>query len=242
MSGEAAAGDARAPAARRGAAFLVHIFTASGAVLGLLALEAASRRDFAAMFAWLGAALVVDGIDGTIARRLRVADLLPRWSGEALDLVVDFLTYVVVPAYALAKSGLLPAGLGLPAAALIVLTSALYFADRRMKTDDYYFRGFPAVWNAVAFYLFLLEPAPWLALASVVALAALTFVPVAFVHPFRVARLRALSLGLLAGWAALALWAIAADLRPPPWVTGGLVTAGLYFLLAGLLRHTARKA
>ena len=114
------------------------------------------------MFVWLGIALFIDGIDGTFARRLRVAELLPRWSGDVLDLVVDILNYVFVPAYALAASGLLPHAVAIPLGIVIVVTGSLYFADRLMKTSDYYFRGFPALWNVAAFYLFLLKPAPWL--------------------------------------------------------------------------------
>src|SRR5665213_1481904 len=119
--------------ARRAAAFSVHIFTALGAGIGLLAMLEAVREHWAAMFAWLGVALVVDGLDGPIARRLDVVNVQPNWSGEVLDLVVDFVTYVFVPAYAITASGLL-----LPLAAPllgigIVVSSALYFADRRMK-------------------------------------------------------------------------------------------------------------
>src|ERR1700726_3637384 len=144
----------------RAAAFSVHIFTALGAGLALLALLEAVREHWAAMFAWLGAALVVDAVDGPIARRLDVVRVLPNWSGEALDLVVDFVPYVFVPAYAITASGLL-----LPLAAPllgvgIVVSSALYFADRRMKAEDNHFRGFPALWNAAAFYLFLLHLPP----------------------------------------------------------------------------------
>src|SRR5271156_5001886 len=167
-------------------AFAVHVFTASGAGCALLALFAAVRAEWPQMFVWLGIALIVDGIDGTFARRLRVAELLPRWSGDVLDLVVDILTYVFVPAYAIAASGLLPRGLAVVLGLIIVVTGSLYFADRRMKTPDYYFRGFPALWNVAAFYLFLLKPAPWLGAAAVAALAALTFAPFHFVHPVRI--------------------------------------------------------
>ena len=90
---------------RTAAAFSVHIFTACGAGCALLALIAAVRADWPLMFVWLGIALVIDGVDGTFARRLRIAELLPRWSGDVLDLVVDILTYVFVPAYAIAASG-----------------------------------------------------------------------------------------------------------------------------------------
>src|SRR5580704_14265593 len=155
--------------APRTAAFAVHIFTACGAACALLALIAAVSADWPRMFVWLGVALVIDGVDGTFARRLRTAELLPRWSGDVLDLVVDILTYVFVPAYAIATGGLLPEALAIPLGALIVVTGSLYFADRQMKTLDYYFRGFPALWNVAAFYLFLLKLPPWFCALAVVA-------------------------------------------------------------------------
>ena len=166
-------------------AFAVHVFTAAGAALALGALIYAVRGEWAAMFSCLGVALLIDGVDGALARRFKVAELLPRWSGDVLDLVVDFTTYVFVPAYAIATGGLLPEPLALPAGLLIVITGALYFADREMKTADNYFRGFPALWNAAAFYLFLFRPAPWLTAAVIVALAVLSFVPFKFIHPMR---------------------------------------------------------
>jgi len=215
-------------------AFAVHVFTASGAALALLALIAAVDGRFSMMFICLGAALVVDGIDGAMARSLRVVELLPRWSGDVLDLVVDFLTYVFVPAYAIVAGGLLPDLLAIPAAIVIVITGALYFADREMKTDDNFFRGFPVLWNAAAFYLFLLKPAPSLAAAIVVALAVLTFLPFKFLHPLRVARLWALNIAALILWSVLALVAVLRDLAPGPWVAGGLVAIALYFVGVGL--------
>jgi phosphatidylcholine synthase len=215
-------------------AFAVHIFTATGAALALIALVYAVQGQWPAMFLCFGIALVVDGVDGAIARRLEVAKLLPRWSGDVLDLVVDFVTYVFVPAYAIVAGGLLPRLLALPAGVVIVLTGALYFADRDMKTADNYFRGFPALWNAAAFYLFLLKPPPLLAAAAIVLLAGLTFVPFKFLHPMRVARMRAVNIAAVMLWAVLALIAIWRDLDPGPWVTGSLVVIGLYFLAVGL--------
>jgi phosphatidylcholine synthase len=214
--------------------FAVHIFTAAGAALALLGLLAAVQGAWDVMFACLGLALIVDGVDGTMARGLKVAELLPRWSGDVLDLVVDFVTYVFVPAYAIAASGLLPPGLGAPAGIVIVMTGAIYFADRRMKTTDNYFRGFPTLWNVVAFYLFILKPAPWLAAFLVALLAVLTFVPFKFLHPFRVARLRVVSLAAVALWSLLAAYALARALAPGPWVAGALVALAVYFLAVGL--------
>jgi phosphatidylcholine synthase len=215
---------------------LVHVLTASGAALALLALDAAVGRRWAAMFAWLGAALLVDAADGPLARHLGIGEALPRWSGETLDLVVDFVTYVFVPAYAIAASGLIPAPFDTAAGIAIVTTGALYFADRGMKTYDNYFRGFPAVWNCVAFYLLLLRPPSPVAAAAIAVLVALTFVPIAFIHPLRIRRLRPLNLVLLAAWAALGLVALARDLAPGGWVTGGLAAIGIYFIAFGLFR------
>jgi phosphatidylcholine synthase len=221
----------------RARAFAVHVFTASGAALGLLALLAASRGEWPLMFVWLGAALVVDGIDGTFARHFRVAEVVPRWSGDVLDFVVDFLTYVVVPAYAIAVGGLLPAMVATPLALVIVVTAAIYFADRQMKTTDNHFQGFPALWNLVAFYLFLLRPDPWIAAAAIGLLAALTFVPFPFVHPMRVERRRALNIVLMAVWAVLAAIALWQDLHPQPWIVAALCAVGVYFAGTGLLRR-----
>ncbi len=214
-------------------------FTACGAALALVALIFATGGQWAAMFFCLGLALVVDGVDGPLARAFKVAEVLPRWSGETLDLIVDFVTYVFVPAYAIAGSGAMPPELALPAGIVIVITGALYFADRKMKTDDNYFRGFPAVWNLAAFYLILLEPPAWVAAAAVAALAVLTFVPVKFVHPLRVQRLRVLNIALLVLWAVLALLAIVQELEPGPFVKIPLAAIGVYFLIAGLLRKPA---
>jgi phosphatidylcholine synthase len=220
-------------------AFAVHIFTACGAALALLALILATGEHWAAMFVCLGAALVVDGVDGPLAREFKVAEALPRWSGETLDLIVDFATYVFVPAYAIAASGMLPKALAVPAGIVVTIVGALYFADREMKTADNYFRGFPAVWNLAAFYLYLLEPPEWLAAAMIVALAVLSFAPIKFLHPLRVKRLRVLNIALLAAWAALAFLAVIANLAPGPYVTWPLSAIAIYFFAAGLLRRPA---
>jgi phosphatidylcholine synthase len=223
--------------ARTAAAFAVHVFTACGGACALLALIAAVNTEYPTMFVWLGIALCIDGVDGTFARRLQVAKLLPRWSGDVLDLVIDILNYVFVPAYALVDSGLLPRFAAVPLGVLIVITGALYFGDRLMKTSDYYFRGFPALWNVVAFYLFLLRPEPWAGAAVIIALAALTFVPFHVVHPVRIAHLRGLNIVALAAWSVLAIVAVAADLNPPLWVGVALSVLAVYFVAIGFFRR-----
>jgi phosphatidylcholine synthase len=220
-------------------AFAVHVFTACGAALAFLALVLAVGEHWAAMFFCLGLALVVDGADGPLAREFKVAEVLPRWSGETLDLIIDFTTYVFVPAYAIAASGQLPKGLAVSAGIVVVITGALYFADRNMKTPDNYFRGFPGLWNLAAFYLYLLEPPQWASAAMVAALAVLTFLPLKFLHPLRVKRLRALNVALLAVWAVLAFIAVMYNLAPGPFVVWPLVAIAVYFFAAGLLRTPA---
>jgi phosphatidylcholine synthase len=108
-----------------------------------------------------------------------------------------------------------------------------------MKTSDSYFRGFPALWNVVAFYLFLLKPAPWIAAIAIAALAAATFAPLHFIHPIRVPRWRLFNLAALALWAALSVWALAQNLDPPAWVGAALSVIAIYFVIAGLLRDAA---
>jgi len=220
-------------------AFAIHVFTATGAALAFLALILATGEHWAAMFFCLGLALIVDGLDGPLARAFDVAEEAPRWSGDVLDLVVDFTTYVFIPAYAIAGSGLLPHVLALVAGVVICITGALYFADRSMKTADNYFRGFPALWNLAAFYLYLLAPPPWIAAAGVFVLAGLTFAPIRFLHPLRVVHLRALHIALVIVWALLAIAALAANLQPGLAVTIPLAAIAIYFFLAGLLHRPA---
>ncbi len=230
----------RHPALLRALVFLVHIFTASGAGFALLALVAAIEWHWPQMFGWLAVALFVDGVDGMLARKLRAAEILPRYSGDTLDLVVDYLSYVLVPALAIATGAILPPSLEMAAAAAILISSAIYFADRQMKTENWYFRGFPAVWNLIAFYLFLLRPDPRIALAVVVAFVALTFLPVFFIHPLRVKRLRLLNIALASIWSGLAILTLWLDFSPPAFVIAALSVIGVYFLLAGLLRPRTR--
>jgi len=216
-------------------AFAVHVLTAAGAACALLALISATNEEWALMFLWLGLAFIIDGLDGTAARYARVSEVLPRWSGDSLDFVVDFVTYVFVPAYAVAQSGLLPDAAAIPAGVIIVVTGAIYFADREMKFADNCFRGFPALWNLAAFYLFVVRPNPWIAFVGVVVFAVLTFVRFPFVHPLRVVRLRGVNIALLVAWAALAAAAVGRNLDPGPWIAAALCAIGVYFLVAGLL-------
>jgi phosphatidylcholine synthase len=213
---------------KRAAAFAVHVFTALGAGIALLALLEAVREHWAAMFAWLGVALAIDAADGPMARRFDVVRLQPDWSGDVLDLVVDFVTYVFVPAYAITAGGLL-LPLAVPLLGIgITVSGALYFADRRMKRADNHFRGFPGLWNIAAFYLFLLHWPPALSSLLVVALIVATFLPFHVIHPVRVVRLRWLTLILTAVWGVLALYTLIRDFNVEAPVTAALCLIAAY--------------
>lgn len=181
-------------------AFSVHLLTASGSFLAFLSLVAASEQRWTAMFWWLGLALFVDGIDGPIARRLDVKAVLPTWSGEMLDNIIDYVTYVLIPAFALYQRGFMGEGLSFVSAAIIVVSSAIYYADTGMKTKENFFRGFPVVWNMVVFALFVTQPGEYVSFAVVVIAALFTFAPVNFLHPVRVVRLRAINLPVFLVW------------------------------------------
>lgn len=216
---------------RRVSAWAVHAFTASGVVFGLLALFAAFGGEPAMVFLWLAVALFVDGVDGTFARRADVANVLPGVDGSALDLVVDYLTYVVVPAVFMVRFGLLPDGFALALAGWVLLTSLYCFANTGMKSSDAYFVGFPAVWNVVALYLWLLDFDPWVNTGVLLVLGVLTFTRMKFLHPFRVRTLMPLNLAATAVWFVAGGWLVAAHPDRPayafvPWLAAsGYVVA-----------------
>lgn len=223
-------------------AYGVHVFTALGAALGFLALEAALTGNLLACFGWLGVALFVDAADGPMARRLNVVETASRYDGATLDLVVDFITYVFVPAAILLRPEIMPAPLGLTAGLIITIGSALYFADTQMKTHDWWFLGFPAVWNVVVFYIVVFAPPGWLSLGIVVVLAAMMFLPVVFVHPVRVRRWRMLTMLVLVLWSLAAASAIVVEKLAPGLLTKAILLAGaFYFLGLGFLRDLPER-
>ena len=223
-------------------AYGVHVFTAIGAALGFLALEAVIRGDLVLAFVWLGIALFVDAVDGPMARRLNVRETASRYDGALLDLVVDFITYVFVPAAMLLRSDVMGAPWGLSAGMIITIGSALYFADTHMKTEDLWFRGFPAVWNVVVFYIVVFAPPTFVSFGIVLLATILMFVPVIFVHPFRVRRWRALTIIMLIIWSLAAVLALVQGLAPHMAVKAGLFAGAAYFILLGAMRAKRPKA
>ncbi len=218
-------------------ALLVHLLTATGAVLSMLAMLAAVDENWSIMFLWLVVALFVDGIDGPLARRYAVKTNFPIYDGVLMDLIVDYLTYVFIPAFALFESGLLPGWTGWLAIIAITYASVIYFSDTRMKTKDNSFSGFPACWNMVVLVLFALEPGYWVTLGVVLALAVAMFFPLKFIHPTRTRRWRALSLPMALAWTVFAGWAAWVDFHPESWAHWGLMVTSIYLLLVGIVQQ-----
>ena len=207
---------------------LVHVFTASGIVCALAATVALYQGAYVVMFAWLAVAFVIDGVDGALARAVDVKGRLPRFSGEQLDLVIDYITYVFIPALALLHAEYLSGWTGIALASLILMSSLFHFSDTASKTEDHCFVGFPAIWNIVAFYIFALAPPAWLASLVVLALSGLTFVPMRWLHPLRVRRLRGLNITLLAVWLLAAGWILWQGFPAGPWPSLILAAVAIY--------------
>lgn len=218
-------------------ALSVHLLTATGAVFAMLAMLAAVDEKWSLMFLWLVVAFAVDGIDGPLARKYNVKTYAAEFDGVLLDLIIDYLTYVFIPAFALFKSGLLPGWTGWFAIIIITFTSALYFADTRMKTKDNSFSGFPGCWNMLVLVLFALEPGFWVILTLVTALAITMFVPLKFIHPVRTERWRMLSFPIALAWVCFAGWAAWVDFHPESWAHWGLVATSVYLLFVGIVQQ-----
>lgn len=184
----------------------VHVFTALGVICALFAVLSISNRAFEEAFVWLGVSFFIDAVDGLFARRIGVKERLPRISGDVLDLVIDYLTYVFVPVLALLAANILNGALGLILASLILVSSLFHFADKESKSTEFAFVGFPAIWNVVAFYFFAFSPNQVLVTVIVLILVVLTFVRWPWVHPVRVKALRPVTLAVAALWCITAIW------------------------------------
>lgn len=218
-------------------AYMVHLLTATGAVFAMLALLEAVNENWAMMFVWLMVAFAVDGIDGPLARKTHVTVNAPRLDGTVLDTIIDYLTYVIIPAFALFQSGLLPGWTGWVAIIAITFLSAIYFADTRMKTSDYSFSGFPACWNMVVLVLFAIKPDFWISLAIVLLLAVAMLLPIKFVHPFRTERWRMITLPMAFAWTLFAIWAAWVNFDPQSLAHWGLIVTTAWLMLAGVAQQ-----
>jgi phosphatidylcholine synthase len=206
----------------------VHVFTACGIVCALLATQATLAAAYEMAFFWLGVAFFIDGIDGTFARRFQVWDRLPRFSGEQLDHVVDYVTYVFVPALMLLQAGYIQGPSGLVLASLICLSSLYHFSDTQSKADDNCFVGFPAVWNIVALYIFAVPMPSWAVTLLILTCVGLTFVPLKWVHPMRVQRLWPVTALAVIVWALAASISIYRGFPATGWSQTVMIAVAIY--------------
>ena len=229
------------PAKRdRIAAWLVHAYTGSGAILALIGLDAVAaghaRRAFAAMFV----ATFIDATDGVLARRARVRDVLPAVDGGRIDDLVDYITFVVLPVFLAVRFGLLPSPWSLAVASVVLLSSLYGFVAPDAKTEDHFFTGFPSYWNIVVLYLYVFGAPPAVNAAILLALSALIFVRVGYVYPSRTRQLMWLTLALCAAWAC----AIAVIIWRLPLPSRGLAILSLafpvYYIVLSLALHSRR--
>ena len=222
-------------------ALAVHLLTATGAVFAMLAMLAAVNEKWDMMFVWLVVAFFVDGIDGPLARKYDVKTNAATFDGVLLDLIIDYLTYVFIPAYALFASGLLAGWTGWVAIIVITFASALYFADTRMKTKDNSFQGFPGCWNMAVIVIFATEPNHWIILGFVTLLAVAMFLPLKFVHPVRTERWRNITLPIALAWVGFAAWAAWGNFTAVPAANTGLLITSAYLIFAGIAQELRPK-
>ena len=180
--------------------YLVHIFTALGVVFGFLALLATVEGKIPEAFLWLAVALFVDGVDGTLARTVNVKQNTPEIDGAILDHIIDYLNYVVVPVFIFYSLGMAPEPYLLLSCVAILLVSCFTFTNTNIKTDDFYFSGFPAIWNIVVLYFYILEFSEFTNFIFVILFCVLTFIPFKYVHPFRVVEFRKITLIITSIW------------------------------------------
>lgn len=218
-------------------ALLVHLFTATGAVFAMLAMLAAVQEKWDVMFLWLVVAFIVDGIDGPLARKYEVKKNAAEFDGVLLDLIIDYLTYVFIPAYALFASGLMSGWTGWAAIIVITFTSVMYFADTRMKTKDNSFSGFPGCWNMFVLVIFATAPNHWTILALVAIITVSQFLPIKFVHPVRTERFRNITLPIAIAWVGFAIWAAWGNFNVAPLANVGLIATSIYLMCVGFVQQ-----
>jgi phosphatidylcholine synthase len=222
-------------------AALVHIYTASGALLAFIGVRAVLRNDDRLAFVAMFLATAIDSTDGLLARRARVKDVLPQYDGARIDDIVDYLTFVFLPMLLIERSGGLPAGLALPIVGIVLVSSAFGFSASDAKTADHYFTGFPSYWNIVVFYLYVFRMPPAVNAIVLVALSAMIFVRVRYIYPSRTPIMRRLTVTIGCAWAvtvALLIWQLAA---PPRWLAILSLVFPVYYTVMSFVLHAQSR-
>ena len=217
------------------AAWGVHLFTATGAVWGLLAILAIFAGDYKMMIVWMIVAMLVDGFDGMLARWANVKKYADGIDGALLDNILDYLNYVLVPALFIIKAEVLPEPVRLLTACLILLTSAYQFTQTDAKTDDHHFKGFPSYWNVAALYMLLMNLPPWVNFAFLILFNIMVFIPIKYIYPSRNSYLRQLTLALTYLYGAIGIWGLLQYPNQPGWVVWASLVYVAYYLVLSLI-------
>jgi phosphatidylcholine synthase len=223
----------------------VHLYTASGAVAGLIALDCIARGDFRGAFFAMAVAVFVDSSDGPLARAIKIRERIPWFDGAMLDNIVDYFTYVIAPVFLILRARLIAPGLfGYIIAGFVVIASAYGFCHVEAKTDDNYFLGFPSYWNVVALYLYCLGLPPTVNTSILIVLGVLVFVPIKYIYPNRTELLRPLTLTLAVIWAIATIAMLPELPTPHPILLYTSLSFILYYFVMSfaLHAHPARVA
>lgn len=221
-------------------AWAVHAYTATGALMGLAGVIAAASGDVRQAFIWMFVATFVDGTDGVLARWAHVKERTPAFDGARLDDIVDYLTFVFLPAFVIFNGGFVPDELRWPAVAAMLLSSAYGFASLDAKTSDYFFTGFPSYWNVVALYLAVLGLPLWVNAAIIFVFAIMVFVRIGYIYPTRTPALQRTTLALMLVWGVLLLLMIVWLPDPPRWVVWGSLVFPVYYMVLSFVFHARR--
>ncbi|MCI7552120.1 MAG: CDP-alcohol phosphatidyltransferase family protein [Actinomycetaceae bacterium] len=231
-----------APLKRRIAAWGVHIFTMTGLAFAILATLSLIEHNITMMWLWLVVAMLVDGVDGSLARKVGVKEALPWFDGGILDIIIDYLTWTFIPAmFMYTNLDLGPKPLAGLLIVLVLTSSTLCYANEHWKSTDFYFYGFPAAWNIVAVILYVLQTGAAINIATTAIFVVLTIVPSYWTHPFRVARFRIVNIASVLVWSACVIVLVAVYPRQPLSVMVVFWVTGVWFLLTGALRTISSR-
>jgi phosphatidylcholine synthase len=222
-------------------AWLVHLYTASSALCGFLALTRIFYDRYRDAFFWLALTVVIDATDGALARRMDVGSRLPRFNGAKLDDIVDYVTYVFVPAFFMWHALLVPERWSVVAVAAMLLSSAYGFNRDDAKTSDHFFTGFPSYWNIVVFYLYLAGWPAGVNLLSLLLLAALVFVPIRYVYPSRTPVLRTATVAFGMVWGVLIIVMLWQMPNVPRWMFWTSLVFPVYYVVLSLALELRRR-
>jgi len=181
-------------------AWSVHLFTCSGLIAGFLALICVFKNDETSAFLFLGLALLIDAVDGTLARKFKVTVFVKNIDGKMLDSVIDFFNYIIIPSVMIYWFKFVPSPFEIIIPSIILIVSAISYSNNNLMTSDNFYKGFPCIWNILLFYLYLFDLSQVYNLFLISACILLKFIPMKFIHPLRVNKYRRYSAVFMVLW------------------------------------------